>query len=478
MIPQRFQKILLEIDQSFGPVHLVGGAVRDAWIKKFRKSRPLLTTDFDLILPKQAREAAETFCKKTAARLVVLDEGRKIFRAAADQLCFDFADYQAKNLEEDLSRRDFTINALALPVNKAFSGTKETPLDTASGLSDLKKKIIRCPSEDVLTQDPLRLIRALRFSAELGFSIEPKTFSWIARHRVKLRRPAPERIRQELLRLLMTPNAATTLKLMDQAGLLTQLFPALERSRNLAPEYYKQGGVLGHVLEAVFCFETSVAQIPRRLPSISKPLLSYIHEPISGGFPRYAVIKLAVLLHDIAKPHTAKKIEGRLRFFGHDKKGALMFGDIGKRLRLSGEEIRLGAAIIRSHLRPGNLSDQAQISDRAVYRFFRDLGSDGVGVLLNALADHQSYMTPRERWNFKERHLAAVRHLLTKYYHEQEIVAPPVLITGHDVMKTLKISPGPAVGKCLEKIKALQAEQKIRTREEALAALKKINLAS
>ena len=477
MIPAAFRPVLFALDKSHGPIYLVGGAIRDTFLGASKKSRPV--ADFDLILRERAGAAAGAFCQKTNARLIVLDEERKIFRAITSaqgaKLHFDFANFQGVNLEEDLKRRDFTVNAMALPIELCWDKPKAKDLiDPTGGAKDLKRRRLRCPAPENLVQDPIRLLRAFRFAAELNFVIEPKTMSWIGQYRTKISRSAPERIRQELYRLLMTNRAGAAFRLMDQTRLLTQLFGPLERSRDLALEYYRAGGVLGHALEAASCFEQIVTEIRRRLPLIAKPLEEYIRRSISGGFQRYATLKLSALLHDIAKPHTAKHIDGRLRFFGHEKKGAALFAKIADRLRLSREEIQLGAKIIASHLRPGNLAKQLPVSDRAVYRFFRDLGEDGVGVLLVALSDHQSYMKKSRRWNRREPSIKTVCYLLDHYYRQKTTAAPPKLISGHDVMKALKIPPCPQVGQFLDQIQMFQAEGKITTKAKAMVALAKI----
>lgn len=481
MIPKNFLKPLLALDRKFGPIYLVGGALRD---KLLSANTPI--ADFDLITSHRAEELAQAFALKTKGRLVRFKHERKIYRVVlpmnGTHCHFDFANFQGPSLEDDLANRDFTINTLALPLSS--SNLPRLPSgqgSTTSHLNDLfnatrhlKEKKLQALSERSFISDPLRLLRAFRFAATLGFKIEPKTFSWIKRHAKKINRCAAERARQELLEIFRSPNTAQTLRRMDKAGLLTAIFPELEKSRGLAIQYYKNGGVLGHVLESVDCFEKSIKEWPKREPRLSRQIQTYMNEAIEGSFPRYTALKLAVLVHDIAKPRTAKMIDGRLRFFGHDEKGAKLFEKIGTKLRFSTDEIELISKIIRAHLRPGNLSEQPTVTDRAIYRFFRDLGEDGIGVLLAALADHQSYMSEKQRWSLKEPAVKTIMLMLKRYYLEQAKVVPPKLIDGHDVMRTLKIAPGRKVGKILERVQSLQAEGKIKTREQALARLRSL----
>ncbi|MBI4667672.1 MAG: CCA tRNA nucleotidyltransferase [Elusimicrobia bacterium] len=261
---------------------------------------------------------------------------------------------RANALAADLAGRDITINSMAVAggcVGRTIS--KRSIIDPAKGLNDLKRGLIRTANEKNLSADPLRLLRVFRFSAQLGFRLDRQTLEWVKKNAVKIRLAAPERIRFELMTLLETKNAAKTLEAMDRAGLLTKIIHALERSRDFALQYHKHGGALGHALDAARCFEESVGGIPKRMPALSRQILSYLDSSIGGGFSRYALIKLAILCHDIAKPHTAKIIDGRLRFFGHEKRGAGLFEKIGRRLRFSGSEIQLIAKIIAAHLTGG-----------------------------------------------------------------------------------------------------------------------------
>ncbi|MBI2069800.1 MAG: CCA tRNA nucleotidyltransferase [Elusimicrobia bacterium] len=478
MLPEALLKKLVSLERLGGPLYLVGGAIRDELLKHE-------TRDFDLISPKNALQIAHRFAQENQGRLVELDDQRKIFRVVlgspGQRAYFDFADFQAPNLEEDLLSRDFTINAMALPVAKIRARPLAGAIiDPSGGLKDLTRRVLKTGREKNLTDDPLRLLRTFRFSAAFGFNIDKSTFRWVAEHAAKIRKAAPERIRFELLSICSTQRATGAFKEMDKAGLLTQIFPALERARNLAPQYYRQGGVLGHALAAVGCFEAGLEEIPRRWPNLGRKISVYVNTSMSGGFKRSAVLKLAALVHDIAKPHTAKKISGRLRFFGHDKKGAALFKKIGERLRFSNEEIAYIAKIIDAHLRPGNLAEQPAVTDRAVYRFFRDLGEDGVGVLLCALADHQSYIAKNRRWDKREPSIQTVRYLLTRYFEEKKKVVPPKIVDGNDVMRVLKIGPSRDVGKILKKIQTLQVDGKIKSREQAvkyLDRLKKKNAA-
>ena len=448
----------------------VGGSVRDLFLK-----RPI--HDLDL-----ASFSACALSKRLAAALrakrITLDEENVVFRLIlpsqykiARQI--DIAQIQGKTIEEDLHRRDFTVNAMAL------SASRKTLLDPRGGIKDLDGKILRCESEEIPRADPLRILRAFRLSAQLGFEIEKNTLKFIKNAKDLTLKPAGERIRGEILSLLEVPGSSKQLWAMDQCGVLTSLFKDLEPERKTAVEYYGKGGVLTHSLTA--------ASRADFLMSHLKLIFPKHHESI--GQCRRNMVILAALLHDIAKPDTAKRVKGRLHFFGHDQVGARKVSQSLERLRFSREEISIVQSATRHHLRPGYLAEAPRISERSLYRFFRDAGKDVLYTLLTAWADHASYMPEKSLLDFLSiikkpvgkdlekvpqdarktvKHLQTVNLLVARLLYPRKEVIPPLVINGNDVMKALKIPPGPEIGKILEKIREEQAAGKIKSREEAL----------
>jgi putative nucleotidyltransferase with HDIG domain len=218
----------------------------------------------------------------------------------------------------------------------------------------------------------------------------------------------------------------------------------------------------------------------------------------SGGIPERAVLMLAALLHDVSKPETARTVDGRLRFFEHDVKGAERAAGILRGLRFSREHVDTIAEIIRHHLRPGHLaSSPGPVTDKAVYRFFRDLGARAPGLLVVCWGDHASYMTesrlsrllksacanpPRtalgrirpEDARKTVHHLRLVSLLLRRYFDQDRAPVPVRLLDGAEVMKALKIPPGPKVGEILERLREAQAEGLVRDRAQALAFVAKL----
>ena len=469
-----------------GDIYLVGGVLRDCVLGN--RETP---TDIDLAVTGSAKSFAERISKKIKGTVVVLHAETRIYRVAAKTLQVDIAEIQGDTIEIDLERRDFTVNAMAA---KLPLGSEEL-LDPFRGMRDAKKKILRATGPRVFSEDPLRMLRAFRLSAKLDLKIETATLERIHRHRKKISKPAGERIRTELLGILGATDSAARLRAMDSCGLLTAVFPELERSRSCAEVYYGKGGVLKHSLAVVERADQLLAEPTKAYPELGERIENVLGEGLAESANPKALIRLACLLHDVAKPACAKTIKGRLRFFGHEARGAIMSVDILKRLRFSSEEIETIRLCVHHHLRPGNLAANGVVTDKAVFRFFRDLGEHGVRLLAVCWADHASYLSPNALRSILPRitenphgadrslprseearktlfHLQIVSYLLDQWFNRPERVRPRKILDGKEIMKSLKIPAGPAVGKALAALSEAQAEGTVKNRRDALRFLK------
>ena len=497
-MPNRVGKILFE---TIPHGYYVGGIVRNSLLKK-------QSGDLDIALPsEEVKRAAYDLAARLHAAVFEMDPEMGVWRLVThnEKLQIDLTAYQGKNLREDLLRRDFTFNSLAYPVaacpraevsqNAAGSTQvilknirKNLIVDETGGLADLAKKIIRTGGENQFADDPLRMLRAFRCSAELGFTIEPRTLAQIKKHAPLIVQSAGERQHEELVRLFHTPKSYRFLEQMDEVGLLTALFPELEAQRTCAEVYYGKGGVLKHTLAVFKRMEYLLNHLDRAFPAYAEKIAPFVKDK--------ALFKMTALLHDVAKPATAKMHGGRLRFFYHEQKGAKMARVILERLHYSRAEIRLVCAMIGEHLRPSNLASNDVITDRGAYHFFRDLGDAGVPLLLLCWTDYTSYvsdaqlrrilpqsaarmMTLAQAERTKNvgktlRHLQVLSLLFKKYFDAPQKVSPSRLITGVDVMTLLNLPPSPKIGEILEAVAVAQVEGKVITRAEALAFIKNL----
>lgn len=482
-LPKELSEKILSCAET--PVYLVGGALRDFLLEK-------KTQDLDLVCEGSPVYFSQNLAKSFNGTLVVLDDQTKIYRIVLPKglpgpvSYLDVAKMQGRTIEEDLGRRDFTVDSMALPLSAMRNTHPHKLIDPFDGQKDLRRKTLKMVHPQVFQEDPLRMLRAFRLAAQLGFKIEAKTSRQIKKDAARLLQSSYERIQQELAMIFRTKNSCGALEAMDKAGLLTEIFPELEASRGCAVVYYGKGGVLKHSFRVLKRLEYLLENLPRLYPDL--------HQEIGKDLDP-VLLKLTALLHDVAKPATARMRKGRLRFFGHEEKGGQMASKILRRLRFSKNYERACELMIRDHLRPGNLAANPVISDRAMYRFFKDLQDQGVNLLLTAWADHSSYLTEGQVKKIEKhldqedlsippgvpqavhktlKHLLAVSLLLRHYFRRPEKVFPPKLIDGNDVMKALKMKPGPEVGKILEKLREAQATGKIHTREEALSFIRKL----
>jgi poly(A) polymerase len=460
--------------------YLVGGFIRDALLCR-------QTGDIDIALDGDALEVASRLATAFGGKFVLLDAANGVGRVilagqagdpAAKQLDFSAL---AEDIETDLARRDFTIDAVALELGRWAEGQREAPLiDPSGGLSDLRQGVIRVVSPSAFPSDAVRLLKGVRLAYELGFRIEDETEALMKRHCHLLSTVAGERLREELLRLMALPGEERLLPHLDELGLLTALIPELALARGVTQPKEHFWDVLAHSLSTVAAVDFVLGkgdwayadhEIRAAVPWSAR-LDEHFSRPVSSGSTRRILLKMAALLHDVAKPQ-AKTIEadGRMRFLGHAQQGADMTVAILERLRFSSREIKLVETLVRYHLRPTQMSQDGPPSARAIYRYFRDTGDAGVDILFLSLADHLATRGPRLEPEHWRAHTQLVDYVLTKRFQEESTLKPPRLISGHDLIRLFGLSPGPQIGELLEAVREAQASGEITTRDEALAYL-------
>lgn len=417
-----------------------------------------------------------------------LDEERRLVRVLLPEhaLHLDLQPLRGE-IESDLRQRDYTIDALAAPLDVVASGAPAL-VDPTGGLADLRSRIVRAVSEEALRRDPLRLLRGARIATQLDFQVEPGTAELIRRHAPSIATAAAERQRDEVVRTLATPRAGPGLRLMDALGLLPHVMPEMEVTRGAEQPKEHYWDVLGHSFAAVENLDALLAEVePPADPAcfLWRELWSqlgwwaasreYFREEVVQGSPRLAILKLAGFLHDIGKPETRSFDEnGRMRFFGHSDAGAEIAQRLMQRLRFSAREVAMVRAMIEAHLRPVQMAQQGPPTRRAIYRFFRDTGDAGVDTLFLSLADHLGTVGPRLNVDGWRRHVALTSYILEKRFQEASVISPARLLRGDELMAALKLEPGPLVGRLLEAVREAQAAGEVETREQALAFARQI----
>ena len=454
---------------------LVGGFVRDALLGRD-------TADIDIAVDTDVLKIAPELADSLQGKFVLLDEVNRIGRIIIADWTIDVASFSGK-IEDDLTRRDFTINAMAVDLNRftAANSRKVKLIDPYNGRLDLDLGIIKMVTATVFQDDPVRLLRAVRLAAELDFSIENKAKVEIARAAPLIAGVPGERIREELLRLLNTSHGGHVFADMEKTGLLTALIPELSPLKGVEQPKEHHWDVFEHSINTVntvdyilhrgiwdYQSKSVLAAVPW-----TEATAQYFDQPVSSGSTRRSLLKLAALLHDISKPQTkAFDDNGRMRFLGHPETGAEIVERILERLRFSTKEIKLVSTMVKYHLRPTQMSQDDLPTSRAIYRYFRDAGDAAIDTLYLSLADHLATRGPvllRDHWEY---HTKLVTYILREHF-QQKKTAPIKLVDGNDLINLFGMKPGAKMGELLESIREAQAAGEVTDREAALEFVRK-----
>ena len=458
--------------------YFVGGFVRDGLLGKPNH-------DIDLAVFGDAVSIAKQAADVLNGHFVLLDELHQVARVVLspneERWYLDFASMRGP-IEEDLAKRDFTIDAIAVRPGQMEAGWNRVKVtDPLDGIGDLERRLVRAASDSAFADDPARLLRAFRLAAEFGFSIDAQTESIIERDNELITGVSGERIREELGHILETDQAAKTLRHLDRLGIFDLLFPEMSASKGVEQPKEHFWDVFEHSMETVAAVEQLLTELNSKnglleLLSFRDELREHFEEKVSNGLRRGALIKIAALLHDVAKPQTKSfdAQKGKFRFLGHAPQGAKIAEAILERLRFSSREKGAVTRIIDQHLRPGHLSNAHELpTRRAIYRYFRDTGDVGIDTLFLSLADHLATRGPSLEAEGWQKHVQVTQYMLAKRLEEGVVVSPPKLLDGHVLISEFGLAPGPEIGKLLETIREAQASGEIESKEDALDFVRK-----
>jgi len=459
--------------------YLVGGWVRDHLLG--RKTR-----DIDVAVGVSAPEFARQAAATLDGHYVLLDEAEGIARVvllendAAEETRWhlDFSTIRG-TIESDLSCRDFTIDAMAIDLSDIGKHSPPQLIDPFGGKKDLEAGLIRAVGPSIIKDDPARLVRGVRLAAEHGLTIDAKTEAMMSRQSHLVSRVAGERVREELCRILSVGNASHFIFYLDRLGLLTAIIPELTFTKGVDQPHEHYWDVFNHSVQSVATLERLLDKTTgTEMLSLAPHLVPHIVEfkaEVSPGLTRAGLVKLAILLHDIAKPQTKTLMpDGRAHFFGHPTQGAEVAGDIMQRLRFSNKEIKMVQKMIESHLRLWQMGgDQGLPTRRAIYRYFRDTADVSMDIMFLTLADFLATQGPNLDTAEWEHHSRLMEYVLAQREEDETVAAPPRLIDGHDLMREFGLKPGPKIGEILEAVREAQGAGELSTKEEALALARK-----
>jgi len=411
---------------------LVGGCVRDAALGQSPRDWDLLTS------------AGKADLKQLFPRVLRVNERflTLLVGAGPDSPLRQVSLLEGRTLEADLARRDFTVNAMAVPLPAA-----KGLVDPFGGLADLNTRRLRAVLDAGarFQEDPLRPLRAVRFEVELSLAPDPATLAAMKRHGPAVGAAAAERIREEILRILAAPVPSRAIERMRETGMLGVLLPEVAAMPGVTQNRYHQLDVYDHSLAA----------------------LDFMAEDASAD----PVLRLAALLHDAGKPVTRTLRKGEPSFIGHEKIGARMAEERARALRLPEADVTRQRDLVRHHL----VRYTPRWSDRAVRRFVRRVGALLLDDLLRLYAaDARAKDPPALRDVPVPPEVAALRGRIGALGAEGMAVrVHDLAITGEDVMRALGIAPGPEVGRVLEAlIERVIADPSLNSRERLLEELR------
>ena len=458
--------------------YFVGGVVRDTLMGRKSEDIDIAVSVDAVTIGRQLAEALGTHCVSLHDEWQV---ARVVLNDAEWSSNVDIATIQG-DIEWDLCRRDFTINAMALPMSEAYhDDVEERLLDPCGGLPDLHAGVVRMVSPDALDEDTVRLLRGVRLAAQLEFSLDSDTADSI-RERAALVADAPqERVRDELMRLLRTHKAYAGVRLLDELGLLCSVMPELANAKDVTQPKEHYWDVFNHLIEAVGWVDAMFRGdcddvFPLNFVPRFEGMAEYFDRDVSDGFDRLTFLKLTALLHDIAKPST-KTVEdsGRIRFLGHHSEGAETVRDILTRLRFGKRGVEHVAGMVQQHLRPTQMAQKGEMpTGRALYRYYRDAGDIALDTLYLNMADYLAARGPALERSDWVNHCSLMQYILEEGQssenrkRKESVQSLPKLVDGYDIIDRFALASGPGIGKLLETVREAQASGEVSTKEQAL----------
>ncbi len=481
-------------------IYLIGGSVRDILLKRVLR-------DIDIAVPSDSIEIAKKFADRIGGSFFVMSEKEGIARVVKKEgrktLQFDFAMFKGKDIIEDLSNRDFTINAMAIQISKfrisdfGFRISSIEIIDPYNGSKDLKDKIVRIVKPNAFSDDPLRMLRAIRLASDFDFKIEDKTIENIKSFTPSLNAVSSERVRDELFKIFKNPKSHYYIFLLDEYGLLDVVIPEIKDMKGLKQGSYHVYELWTHSLKTVEYLEDVIRDIKLYLPEYSNRIKRHLKVEIEQGIDRLGLLKFAALLHDTGKPSTIKTDEGKISFYQHWIVGAEINKGVCRRLKISTKSEEIVRRITENHMRPlyltqlynppfpplvkggrGDLFSKGEkegfITRRAMYRFFRDASDSGIDVLLLSIADAMATQPkPSASESVSYKTVAkVVKRILDYYYAEYKRHRKKPLISGSYLIKRFKVKPGPVIGRILKDVEEHRGAGLLKNKSDAINYIK------
>jgi len=433
-------------------IYLTGGAVRDIILGNE-------INDYDFAIKDDVEKISIEFSETISGTQLELDEKNKIYRVVKNNIDYDFTALRGDSIKKDLAKRDFTINAMAIHhhnfskiknANKKNNINQKIIFDPYQGIIDIKNSLIRVVKLKSFEDDPIRLLRGIRFKAILNFDIEKNTEKLIYKNRKLIKKTAPERIRYELIKIFESSNTTELVNYMeDRVEIFSVIFPAVKILKNNDYGFSSKINSWEHVLD----------MLNLNNEFFQKQVINYLPKK-----DNIAMLKFAIIFHEYNNIINNKKIS----------KNNKRIEDIFRNLKFSNWEIKYINMIIKYHSKVFSLYNDKNLNDSKIYDFFEKVRDFAKDILFLAALDYVSIKRLEEDGNEASEFLHFINKLLNRYDIMIKAIKNP-LLTGEEIIEVLNIREGPLVGEYLKKIKKQQALGKITTKSEAIFYLNNLN---
>jgi putative nucleotidyltransferase with HDIG domain len=446
-----------------GGAWIVGGALRDAAL-----DRPVV--DLDVVVESDPRSAARAIAAEASGPAFELSREFGIWRALggeADGWHVDVVAMRGGAIEADLRLRDFTVNALAVPVGDPHS----EPLDPTGGRRDLAARVLRVASGSSFADDPLRILRAARLAASLGFRMDADTAELARGHARHAGEPAGERQFAELRLLVAGPDPMRGLALLDELGATGAVLPELAALHGVGQNPNHHLDVHGHTLEVLANLLEIERDLDRYAGEAKAVVAALLAEPLADELTRGDALRFGAILHDVGKPATRRERNGFVSFVGHDRAGAELVRAACERLRTSRALSRHLEALTLHHLHLGFMAPERPLPPRRVHEYLRLTDPVAADVTLLTVADRLAARGtgPTASPEMIEAHLELAREVLPAACAWHRDGPPPAPIAGDELAAAVGIEPGPELGRLLAEIEAAVFAGEVSSADDAVA---------
>jgi poly(A) polymerase len=444
---------------------LVGGAVRDFIRNDFNHN------DLDFVVSDSLDLFVEEFSKIVKGKIIVWSENdrRVVFRMNGKNIQVDFALCKGETIDDDLKFRDITINAMAIDVNFIEENFLDHLIDPLKGIEDIQGEKIRICTDSAFINDPVRILRVLRFAAKYGYRIDETTCNLMKDSASLIDTVAVERVKKEFFSVLNYNNQRSSIEKMIDIGLMECLLPEIIEFKNIKQGSRHQYDLFNHSLQTVAMLERAEDELNKQFEAKADLLNQNLDELVEEGVTRRSLLVFAALFHDSGKTQTAESKGDRITFIRHEKEGKDINRNLVKRMGLGKNAQNIVSELTKNHMRVLFLSFLEKLTVRAVKRFIFDTKYIFNEILILSVADA---MATKDNADL-DKIFKVIGEILniSKSLNDVNDIDP--LLNGNDIMDIAGFNNTPMIGAILDELKALECSGQIETRDDAIKWLKK-----